>query len=228
MSDPVPNRSRIDRSRVVPWENIAGEEIPAFGVVQLKDNHTTVSQASKPNSGDGLFFTNGHVPVADTKRGESFLWSHPQRVLLDGSVTVGDEVGPVSDQWYMSTEGTGFRVILQPTDGVGTVERVGGGSASSHKIWFTIDDVLCPLADYVDEVTLVVTAFMYNAGCNKVPPGANYDGTYDVFDVCSYLDGIDSASLIGTVGKATYMYPIGDGYCEPKWVIDDICAAPHC
>lgn len=102
------------------------------------------------------------------------------------------------------------------------------GGGGGHTIWFEIADVLCPETDYVEETTLVVTATYYNLGCNKTPPGANYDGTYDVFDICSYLSGIDATSLIGTVGRASYMYPLNSSYCEPRWIIDDICAAPHC
>lgn len=102
-------------------------------------------------------------------------------------------------------------------------EASGGG----HTIWFTIDAVLCPETDYVAETTLVVTATWYTNGCSKTPPGANDDGTYNVYDLCSYLSGIDEASLPGTVGRATYHYPL-TGDCEPRWIIDDICAAPHC
>lgn len=102
-----------------------------------------------------------------------------------------------------------------------------GGSGGGHTIWFTIDSVLCPETDYVPETTLVVTATWYTNGCSKTPPGANDDGKYYVYDLCSYLSGIDEASLPGTVGRATYHYPL-TGECEPRWIIDDICAAPHC
>lgn len=103
-----------------------------------------------------------------------------------------------------------------------------GNSGGGHTIWFTIDSVLCPETDYVEETTLVVTATYYNLGCNKTPPGAKYDGSYEVFDICSYLSGIDAASLVGTVGRASYMYLLDSSYCEPRWIIDDICAATRC
>ena len=121
------NRSRIDQSGYLPWQNMSGEEVPAFAVIQLKTNFDGTSKATKPDEFSGLFYTSGPVPVPATKFGESLLWHKPQRVLIDGEVTVGDEVGPVENQWYMSDEGSGFRVLRQPTGGVGIVERVGGG-----------------------------------------------------------------------------------------------------
>jgi hypothetical protein len=102
-------------------------------------------------------------------------------------------------------------------------EQGGGG----HTIWFTIDSVLCPAIDYVEETTLVVTANWYTAGCSKTPPGANDDGTYYVYDLCSYLNGLTPTDLVGTKGRATYHYPL-TGECEPRWIIDDLCASAEC
>ena len=102
-------------------------------------------------------------------------------------------------------------------------EQGGGG----HTIWFEISDVLCPDTDYVSEEILVVTATWYTGGCSKTPPGANDDGTYNVYDICNYLYGLTPTDLIGTVGRATYHYPL-TGTCEPRWLIDDLCAQPQC
>jgi len=102
-----------------------------------------------------------------------------------------------------------------------------GGSGGGHTIWFTITDVLCPDTDYVSETTLVVTATWYTAGCSKTPPGANDDGTYNVYDLCSYLNGLTVTDLLNGVGRATYHYPLA-GACEPRWIIDDLCPAPEC
>ena len=104
-------------------------------------------------------------------------------------------------------------------------QRPGGGGGET--IWFTITDVLCPETDYVSETTLVATATWYTGGCSKVPPGAEYGGEYYVYDLCNYLYGLTPTDLVGTTGRATYMYPL-TGACEPKWVIDDLCAAPEC
>jgi hypothetical protein len=104
-------------------------------------------------------------------------------------------------------------------------QREGGGGGDT--IWFTIDAVLCPETDYVPETTLVVTATWYTAGCSKTPPGANDDGKYYVYDLCSYLSGLTVADLTGGVGRATYHYPL-TGDCEPRWIIDDLCPSPEC
>lgn len=102
-----------------------------------------------------------------------------------------------------------------------------GGGGGGDTIWFEIAEVLCPGVDYVEETTLVVNATWYTGGCSKVPPGSNEDGTYYVYDLCSYLVGVVAADLIGSVGRATYMYPLS-GECAPRWIIDDICHLPEC
>jgi len=116
----------------------------------------------------------------------------------------------------------------------GKVERINGEwqpytatGGGGETIWFTITDVLCVGTDYVDETTLVATATWYTGGCSKTPPGAEYGGEYHVYDLCNYLYGLATSDLIGTTGRATYMYPL-TGACEPKWVIDDLCAQPEC
>jgi hypothetical protein len=102
-----------------------------------------------------------------------------------------------------------------------------GGSGGGHTIWFTITDVLCPDTDYVSETTLVATATYYNQSCTGTPPGAEYGGDYYVYDICNYLYGLTPQDLVGTTGRATYMYPL-TGACTPKWIIDDLCAQPEC
>lgn len=99
----------------------------------------------------------------------------------------------------------------------------GGG----HSIWFTIDSVLCPDTDYVSETTLVVTATWYTGGCNKTPPGANDDGTYNVYNLCSYLSYYTATELVGKTGRAAYYYPV-TGDCEPRWIVEDLCGEPQC
>ena len=103
----------------------------------------------------------------------------------------------------------------------------GGGSGGGHTIWFTISDVLCPDTDYVSETTLVATATWYNQSCTGTPPGANDDGTYSIYDLCSYLNGLTPGDLISGTGRATYHYPLTGG-CTPKWIIDDLCPQPEC
>lgn len=82
--------------------------------------------------------------------------------------------------------------------------RGGGGG---HTIWFTIGSVLCPDTDYVTEETLVVTADWYAAGCSKTPPGANDDGTYNVYDFCGEFNGLTPTELVGTKRKSNLRLP---------------------
>lgn len=220
-------RSPIDNSKVMKWKNVSGEEIPAYGVVKLQDyvEADDYFEAVKPDGDGSLHFVNGPVAVAVDAFGGSQMWNVSRIGKTSG--TFGEVVGPVAGSWEMTTGGTGWVVFSTPSGGVAALLKDGGGSGGGHKIWFTIDSVLCPENDYVDETTLIVTATDYTGSCGGVPPGANYDGSYNVFDKCNYLSGIDVDSLAGTVGRATYMYPL-TGYCEPRWIIDDLCASPHC
>lgn len=211
------------------WVNTSGETVPAYGVVQFKANFASgYSQASKPDGVTGLYFANGPVAIADTKSGESLMWNRARLVLLDGSPVVGTVVGPVEDSWAMSEEGTGFVVMHQAVDGVGSVLQVGGGDNGSVSIWFTIEAVLCPDRDYVTETTLVVTVERITGECGGVAPGADYYGVYHVYAYCANdLMGLTEDDLIGTKGKATYSAPV-EGYCDKKYLIDYLCAQPEC
>ena len=120
-----------------------------------------------------------------------------------------------------------MRRMMNPAQVRGRWQQREAGSGGGHTIWFTITDVLCPLTDYVEETTLVVTATYYNQSCTGTPPGAEYGGEYYVYDICNYLNGLTPSDLISGTGRATYMYPL-TGACEPRWVIDDLCPQPTC
>jgi hypothetical protein len=102
-----------------------------------------------------------------------------------------------------------------------------GGAGGGHTIWFVINNVLCPLTDYVTETTLVVTPEYYTGECDDVPPGGNDDGTYNIYDYCGEFVGLTRDDLIGTKGKATYSKPLA-GNCIPLWFVDFLCAQPQC
>ena len=99
------------------------------------------------------------------------------------------------------------------------------GSGGGHQIWFTIDSVYC--ADSYDDWHLVVTATHYTKSCVAIPPDANDDGTYNIYDICNIHGYYTDASLIGTVGRATYFYPL-TGTCTAKWLLDTLCVQPEC
>ena len=221
-------RSPIDNSRVMKWKNVSGEEIPAYGVVKLQDYvaDDDYFEAVKPDGDGSLHFVNGPVAIASNAFGESQMWDISR--IGKASGMFGEVVGPVADSWEMTTEGTGFIVFSTPDDYAGTAALLkDGGSGGGQSIWFTIDEVLCPGVDDVEEETLVVTAEWYTGGCSKTPPGANYGGTYNVYGYCSGFNGLTPTELEGTKGKATYACPLS-GYCEPRWLLDFLCGLPQC
>ena len=101
----------------------------------------------------------------------------------------------------------------------------GKGSGGGHEIWFTILSVYCE--DAYDDWHLVVEADWYTAGCAKTPPGANDDGTYNIYDNCDKRLFLVADTLPGMTGTATYWYPL-TGTCLPKWFLDEICGQPEC
>jgi hypothetical protein len=219
-------RGDVDLSDTVPWLNVSGEKIPAYGVVQLRTNFASgLSQASKPNSTSGIFFTSGDVDILSGGKGESRLWTRPRRVKVSETLTVGDQVGPVDGSWEMTTGGNGFWVIHQDSGGIATVMPIGGAGGGSHEIWFTIDSVTCD--PYTLATTLTVTPTHYTGGCTEAIPGENSYGQVEVEDICSILDFYTAVWLVGKKGRATYMYP-REGYCTPLWLVDQICGTPEC
>ena len=200
-------------------------------------NNVTAIDVEKPTSTDGEFLFNSQFPIAvpsSTETGVGWAFRFGVVIMLgDDPSEPSVEYSPIVGSWEVE-EGAGPFVVYghhranENGDDRALIGRIGGGgSGGSHTIWFIIDSVLCPETDYVDESTLVVTATWYTNGCTKTPPGANEDGTYNVYDICNYLRGLTPEDLEGTVGRATYHYPL-TGYCEPKWIIDDLCAQPEC
>lgn len=133
-------RAPVDLSQTVSWTNESGLTVPAFGVVQLTAITDEAYEAVQPATTAGLFFVNGPVSVAASIRGESFLWTRPQRVKCsETGLAVGDIVGPVAGSWEMSTAGTGFMIMVPPSSGVAIVERTGGSGGGAAE-----GDCCCP------------------------------------------------------------------------------------
>lgn len=133
------NRPRVplpfprDQSERIAWLNSSGEAIPAFACVKLfsYDDATNQFQADKPDGSEGLYYANGPAIVATDKYSGSACWNLPRRCLLDATTyEVGDQVGPVSGQWGMGSEGKGWRVLRPPNaDKEAVVQMVGGGGS---------------------------------------------------------------------------------------------------
>lgn len=195
----------------VPWKNVSGSTIPAYGVVQFRTNVADgLSQADKPNGSTGLFFSNGPVDVAANKAGESLLWNRPRLVLLDSAAEVGDVVGPVASSWEMSASGSGFVVIHQAVYGVGTVCQVGGGSSTSI-IRFQIREADCDnrfaVAHVLSYVGTIFESFTIYGETELNEAGETVDSlfVYAYDKVGCYLNE-SNANLFGRIGYATYMY----------------------
>lgn len=130
------SRGPVDLSDTVRWLNVSGATVPAYGVVQFRSNFLSgYNQAEKPDSPTGLFFVNGPVDVLNGGYGESLLFHKPRLVLVSGSPTVGDTVGPSADSWEMSDTGEGFKVMHQPVSGVAAVISAGGGGSRRQVIF---------------------------------------------------------------------------------------------
>lgn len=206
----------------IPWKNAAGATIPAYGVVQFRTPFSLgISYASKPDSDTGLFFANGPIDVAVDKAGESLLWNRPRLVLLSGDVTVGDTVGPTANSWQMSEGGSGFVVIHQAVDGVGTVCQVGGGSGPSI-IRFQIHEADCEARSAVGRVLsrsgAIVGAFeIYgetelDENGNTIPSKFVY-----VYDKNGCYLNESNRNLFGRIGHASYLYGSPKYPYQPWW-----------
>lgn len=151
--------------------------------------------------------------------------------LVDITNVDHTKAGAVVGSYVLESSASGPLEILYQPGEIGEQECVvrfgGGAGGGGETIWFTIAEVLCPDTDYVAETTLVVTPTWYSRSCTGTPPGAEYGGEYYVYDLCNYLYGLTPSDLLGTTGRATYMHPL-TGACEPKWIIDDLCAQPEC
>ncbi len=119
-----------------------------------------------------------------------------------------------------------MRRMMNPAQMRGRWQQRESGGAGGHHIWFTIESVVCN-AD--NSKTLFVTPTYYTGGCTKAIPGEDEYGQVQVEDPCSILDFYTQAFLeSGVTGRATYMYPRGAEYCEPVWLVDQICGQPEC
>lgn len=135
----IPQPYPRDQSERLAWLNSSGETIPAFACVKLfsYDDATNQFQADKPDGSPGLYYANGPATVATDKYSGSGMWNLPRRCLLDDDTyEVGDEVGPVSGQWGMGSDGSGWLVLRPPNADKEAVVQVmgGGGSGIRHGI----------------------------------------------------------------------------------------------
>lgn len=174
------SRTQNNISDRIRWKNLAAESVPAYGVVRLTgyDGTDREHQIAKPDGSPSLYYVNGPVAVAANKRGGSALWNTPLAVLTNAAETlaVGDIIGPVDAQWYMSNAGSGFQVFSPPNgDNIAVVERVSSGSGDGVVVC-TPTDVVAGIGFACDGVAAEVIA----APCNS---GIAAGDSIDVFDI---------------------------------------------
>ena len=229
-----------DSPHTYSFRNDSGESMPGYSlgrlvsVIERMANNSPIYSLIKPDGAEGVYIVNQYgSTISPGIIGSGIHYSRATVVYSDESVMFDDVVGPTAGLWYATREGEGLRVLDDPFIPVYGNPRVpvisnAGSGGGGNTIWFVIDEVHCPDdGSYVAEKTLVVIAEWYTGGCGKIPPGANYDGTYNVYDLCAYLSYFVLDQLVGKRGRATYHYPL-TGYCEPRWIIDDICHQPEC
>ena len=123
-------RSRANLGAFFVFRNDSGEAVPAYGCVKIisYDESTDRYAIDKPDGEEGLYFVNGPVPVANGAYGKGSLWSAPQIGLVDDG-SIGEEVGPIADEWTMATASTigGFRIFNNPSSGKAVLLQIGGG-----------------------------------------------------------------------------------------------------
>jgi hypothetical protein len=234
-----PQRRPVDEvsPHRVKVKNTGSEVIPAFAcmrIIGVEDiGGQTCVQVEKPTLTNGEFLFNSQFAIgvpSSTDLGVGWAYRHGIVTMLgDEPTDAGATYGPIVDSWEIEEGGDKFVVFGRHdfSDRALVGRFSGGGSGGSHSIWFVINQVLCPNVDYVDEETLVVTAEIYTGGCDGTPPGANYDGTFNIYNYCGQFVGLTESDLTGTKGKATYGYPL-TGSCDPKWYVDFLCAQPDC
>ncbi len=107
----------------VPYLNTSEEAVPPFGVLMLTQHVDTASgtniwsiKVKKPDSTDGVFgIDNGKGAAASGSSGsygEMYIpVTHVTWVAFNGDEPATpweSEVGPVADQWYMDSTGSGY------------------------------------------------------------------------------------------------------------------------
>lgn len=195
--------------------------------------------------------TGGKLPDGGLKKRHRLI-PHEEGILLDDLEGTDDPNVPTSarfqiksphktgDGWSNETEPSIVKV-LNRTPASFTAETPGfakelrtdkwyfytlGGGGGGDRIWFEISSVICN-EDLTK--TLNVTATHYTGGCDKEIPGEDEYGNIVIEDICGILNYYTQEWLEsgGVKGSATYMYPRG-GYCEPLWLVDNVCGQPEC
>jgi hypothetical protein len=124
-----------DYERWLPVKNVGASEVPAYGAMQVDgyESSTGAVQVKRPTKDDmdpAMVLLNGGVALAAGEYGQGRI-ADPSLAYVSGSPAVGDELGTVQDQYYLSTGKKGFLAWSTVAGaGTGAAALVVGGPKS--------------------------------------------------------------------------------------------------
>jgi len=226
-----PQRRPIDEPsphRVFVKNTEETEACPPYGCVQVIGTEVvgglTVVKVQRPTSTSGEFLFNSQFEIPAGETGWAFRFG-VVIAIGDPPATANTVYQPIVDSWEIEEGGSLFTVFGEHNAATnGLIGKFTGGGGGAPRIWFTIVSVECVSAD---EIILTVEPTWFTGGCTAAIPDEDSYGYVLVEDVCQILQYYTAEWLVGKTGSATYMYP-RSGYCEPKWLVDEICGQPSC
>lgn len=250
------SRTTENQMRMVSVKNVGDSTIPPYAILIVEpgtatgDTETRLIRVKQYTTAavnaveTPVFAYNSRLAIAAGGFGHAYMGAGaPVFVRWTHGLTGFDanaDVGPVDGDYSAGAAGEGLTPIDQPdVDNsrllvVPTAVSSTSSGGGSQRIWFTIDEVICPNPyTHPNQVSLlIVTPTEYTGGCdiNDVP-GIGYGGQVEVEAKCNLFSYFVAEDLVGAEGSATYFYPLDgtDGaYCEGRWIADSICAAPEC
>ena len=227
MTDRIRNHDHHDLglAEIVGWKPPTNLTVPAYGVVKLSAFADGIFTTVKPDGAEGIYYVNGPVDTPLNAYSSSIMWIRAQPVLFDpaADVSVGDACGPVEDEWFMSDEGSGWRIFIEPnSDDIAFVLKEGGGDSGGSIMWYRIDD--CDADSYY------VTPTEWTGGCTDPPGKDSYNGLWTVRKLpCESPWTVDQMAAGEVHGVAGYAYPL-DRYddCTPFWKEISSCGPMDC
>ena len=219
MTDRIRNHDHHDLglAEIVGWKPPTNLSVPAYGVVKLSAFADGIFTTTKSDGAEGIYYVNGPVETPLNGYSSSIMWIRAQPVLFDpaADVSVGDACGPVDDEWFMSADGTGWRIFIEPnSDNIAFVLKEGGGGGGGHLIGYEITGVTC-VAEVPVSVQTTSAAIDWFTGCGEPPGIDTYSGTYIIYDYYGSLAKLKESELLGAKSLAVYWN--SHPGCDPRW-----------
>ena len=218
--------------------NDSDEECPGYGCLQITGvdvvGGITVVTCDKPTSTEGEFLFNSPYPIAASGNG----WAYRFGIVIalsSGTPPTAANVSyqPVIDSWTIEEGGSLFTVFGGHNvidDAVIGRFAAGGGGQSCGDVRFQI-----LVADTLTRTALcVITARPYGCGISDIPGTIMEGQAIEVCDPGGCFFNEPNPPLVGRVGWAKYMMPIGGStWCQPnptyglvpEWEVHSLCCA---